>query len=115
MLIGYIYIPCVLVIIESIDEDSPFLLTTNIIERWRIRSNSYNICTRIVRFGVSISPFSGFAPWVSIYFAINNSYIIGILFFKIPSHYLFFYNAILATDLFFQFFVLKVIFGIFLK
>src|SRR6266536_687195 len=98
------YIPCVPVVIENINEDSPFLLTTSIIERWRVRSDSYSIRTRIIRFGVFVSFFSGFALWVSIYFAINNSYIIGI-FFKVSSHYLFFYNAIFAMDLSFLLFV----------
>jgi len=97
--IEYIYILYVLVVIESINEGSLFLLTTSIIERWRIRFDLYNICIRIAGSGVSASPFSNFAPWVSIYFIINNSHIIGILFFKVLSYYLLFYSAILATDL----------------
>ncbi len=99
MFIGYMYILCVLVVIESINEDSPFLLTISIIERWRVKSDSYSICTRIAESGASASSFSSFTPWVFICFAINDSYIIGILSFKISSYYLFFYSAIFATDL----------------
>ncbi len=93
------YISCVLVVIESIDEGSPFLLIISIIERWRVGFDSHNIRTRITGSGASASPFSGFTPWVPICFIINNSYIIGILFFKVSSHYLFFCSAIFATDL----------------
>src|SRR6266536_2274487 len=107
-----LYVP---VVIENINEGSPFLLTTSIIERWRVKSDSHNIRTRIAESETSTSPFPNFAPWVSIYFTINNSHIIGILSFKIPSHYLLFYSAIFTTDLSFQFFVLKIIFGIFLR
>src|SRR6266536_5262930 len=101
MLIGYMYILCILVVIESINEGSPFLLTTSTIERWRVGSDSHSICTRIAGFEASASPFSDFTPWVPIYFAINNSHIIGILSFKVSSYYLLFYSAMLATDLFF--------------
>ncbi len=93
------YILCVPVIIENINEGSPFLLTTSIIERWRVKSDSYNIYTRIAGFGASISSFSDFAPWILIYFVINDSYIIGILSFKVSSYYLFFCNVIFTTDL----------------
>ncbi len=113
--IGYIYILYVPVVIESIDEGSLFLLIINIIKRWRVKFDSYNIRTRIAGSGVFTSFFSGFAPWVFIYFIINDNYIIGILSFKVFSYYLFFCSAILATDLSFQFFVFKVIFGIFFR
>src|SRR6266536_4869429 len=109
------HIPCVLVVIESIDEDSLFLLTTSTIERWRVESDSYNIRIRIIESGASASSFPDFTPWVSICFIINNSYIIGILSFKVSSYYLLFCSAMLTTDLSFQFFVLKVIFGIFFR
>ncbi len=115
MLIGYMYILYVPIVIENINEDSPFLLTISIIERWRVRSNSYSIRTRIARSEVSTSSFFSFVPWISIYFIINDSYIIGILFFKVSSYCLFFCSAILATDLSFQFFVFKIIFKIFFR
>src|SRR6266536_3346505 len=115
MLIGHIHIPYIPIIIENINEDSPFLLITNIIERWTVKSDSYNIYTRIAESGTSTSSFLNFTPWVPIYFTINNSYIIGIFSFKISSHYLLFCSAIFITNLSFQFFVLKIIFGIFLR
>ncbi len=93
------HIPCVPVVIESINEDSLFLLTISIIERWRVGSDSYSIYTRIVESGASASLFSDFAPWISICFGISDSYIIGILSFKVFSYYLLFCSAIFATDL----------------
>ncbi len=74
------YILCVLVVIESINEGSSFLFTTSTIERWRVGFDLYSIRTRIAGSGAFASFFSGFILWVSICFVINDSYIIGIFF-----------------------------------
>ncbi len=101
------HIPYVPIIIESINEDSPFLLTTNTIKRWRVESDLYNIRTRIAGSGASASPFPNFVPWVPICFVINDSYIIGILSFKVSSYYLFSVVRYLRRICFFNFLYLK--------